>query len=437
MIRFVFVFFYLFFSSNFFTSQVLAAPIAIDAIVAIVDEDVITRSEVASRLKIIRAEFATNNQRLPKAEVLNRQLMELMINESILVQRAKQRGIKISDGQLNQAMMNLAKNNQKSLTEFRTFLIAQGINYIKYREKIRQEMLLGALRRQYTARTASISEAELNGFIGQTVDGLEKSEYNISHILIALPDAASPEEINFALESANDILMRLQQGIEFSSLANEFSSGSTALQGGSLGWRGRAEIPSLFSDEVVKMQPGDFAGPLRSPSGFHIITLNERRAVDQILTEQTQSRHILIRANDLISEEKARTRLVELRQRILNGEDFALLAKSNSVDYVSASAGGDIGWMAQGGTVKSYQTVTDTLLPGEISKPFKSLFGWHIVEVTGHRTLDETAEIKLNKVREQLLRQKQGEAFQIWQQRLRAEAYVIISDPDTGDDTDV
>tara|TARA_B110000879_G_C11119729_1_gene491214 strand:- start:282 stop:1595 length:1314 start_codon:yes stop_codon:yes gene_type:complete len=437
MIRFVFLFFCFFFSGSFLTAQVLAAPIAIDAIVAIVDEDIITRSEVASRLEIIRAEFATNNQRLPKAEVLNRQLMELMINESILVQRAKKRGIKISDGQLNQAMMNLAKNNQKSLTEFRTFLIAQGINYIKYREKIRQEMLLGALRRQYTARTASISEAELNGFIGQSGDGLEKAEYNISHILIALPDAASPEEINFALESANDILMRLRQGIEFSSLANEFSSGSTALQGGSLGWRGRAEIPGLFTDAVLKMQPGDFAGPLRNPSGFHIITLNERRAIDQILTEQTQSRHILIRANDLISEEKARNRLVELRQRILNGEDFAVLAKSNSVDYISASAGGDIGWMAQGGTVEAYQAVTDTLLPGEISKPFKSLFGWHIVEVTGHRTLNETAEVKLNKVREQLLRQKQGEAFQIWQQRLRAEAYVIISDPDTGEDTDV
>jgi peptidyl-prolyl cis-trans isomerase SurA len=437
MIRFVFLFFCFSFSGSFFTAQVLAAPIAIDAIVAIVDEDIITRSEVASRLEIIRAEFATNNQRLPKAEVLNRQLMELMINESILVQRAKKRGIKISDGQLNQAMMNLAENNQKSLTEFRTFLIAQGINYIKYREKIRQEMLLGALRRQYTARTASISEAELNGFIRQSGDGLEKAEYNISHILIALPDAASPEEINFALESANDILMRLRQGIEFSSLANEFSSGSTALQGGSLGWRGRAEIPGLFTDAVLKMQPGDFAGPLRNPSGFHIITLNERRAIDQILTEQTQSRHILIRANDLISEEKARNRLVELRQRILNGEDFAVLAKSNSVDYISASAGGDIGWMAQGGTVEAYQAVTDTLLPGEISKPFKSLFGWHIVEVTGHRTLNETAEVKLNKVREQLLRQKQGEAFQIWQQRLRAEAYVIISDPDTGEDTDV
>ncbi|MFT5550257.1 MAG: peptidyl-prolyl cis-trans isomerase SurA, partial [Candidatus Azotimanducaceae bacterium] len=321
MIRFISLFVWLFFSSSFFTSQLLAAPISIDTIVAIVDEDVITRSEVDSRLKITKAEFATNNQRLPNAEVLNRQLMELMINESILIQKAKERGINITDGQLNQAMINLAKNNQKNLTEFRAFLIGQNINYVKFREKIRQEMLLGELRRQYTARTASISEAELNDFIGRTGDDLENAEYNISHILLALPDAATPEEISTALESANDILARLQQGIEFNTLANEFSAGSNALQGGNLGWRGRAEIPSLFSEEVLKMQPGDYAGPLRSPSGFHIITLNERRAIDQVLTEQTKSRHILIRANDLISEEKARERLVELRQRILNGED--------------------------------------------------------------------------------------------------------------------
>ncbi|MGK0399343.1 MAG: peptidyl-prolyl cis-trans isomerase SurA, partial [Gammaproteobacteria bacterium] len=373
---------------------------------------------------------ATNNQRLPNAEVLNRQLMELMINESILIQKAKERGINITDGQLNQAMINLAKNNQKNLTEFRAFLIGQNINYVKFREKIRQEMLLGELRRQYSARTASISEAELNDFIGRTGDDLEDAEYNISHILLALPDAATPEEISTALESANDILARLQQGIEFNTLANEFSAGSNALQGGNLGWRGRAEIPSLFSEEVLKMQPGDYAGPLRSPSGFHIITLNERRAIDQVLTEQTKSRHILIRANDLISEEKARERLVELRQRILNGEDFATLAKSNSVDYISAAAGGDIGWIASGATARQYQTVTDTLPPGEISEPFKSLFGWHIVEVTGRRTLDETTEVKLYKIREQLLMQKQREVFQIWQQRLRAEAYVIIPDTD-------
>jgi len=422
-------------SCSFLSSQILAASTSIDAIVAIVDEDIITRNEVSNRLEIIRAEFAHNNQRLPDPKALDRQLMELMINESILIQQAKKRGIKVSDGQLNQAMMNLARSNQKSLTEFRALLLAQGVSYIKYREKIRMEILLSTLRRQYTARTAKVSEAELNEFIGRTGDNLEEAEYNISHILFALPDAASPEKINTALESANDILVQLQQGADFNSLANEYSSGASALQGGSLGWRSRAEIPGLFSDSVLKMQPGEYAGPLRSPSGFHIITLNDRRAIDQVLTEQTKSRHILIRANELISEETAKERLVALRQRILNGEDFAELAKLHSVDYVSAAEGGDIGWMAPGETVKQYQSITETLPSGEVSEPFKSSFGWHIVEVTGHRTLDETIEVKRNKIREQLLFQKQQEFFQIWQQRLRDEAYVII--PNTAPDTDV
>ncbi len=428
------LFIWLLLSSSFFTSPVLGAPIAIDSIVAIVDEDIITRSEVDNRLEIIRAEFAYDNRRLPEAKALNRQLMELMINESILIQQAKRRGIRVSDSQLNQAMISLAKNNQKTLTEFRELLLSQGVNYIKYRDNIRQEILLGTLRRQYTSSTANISEVELNEFIGRTGDNLEEAEYNISHILIALPDAASPEKINVALKSANDILAQLQQGAKFDQLANEFSSGSTALQGGNLGWRGRAEIPGLFSEAALKMQPGDYAGPLRSPSGFHIITLNEQRAIDQVLTKQTKSRHILIRANELISEEAARERLIELRQRILNGEDFAALAKLYSVDYVSAAEGGDIGWMAPGATVPQYQTVTDALAAEEISEPFKSSFGWHIVEVTGHRTLDETVEVKRNKIRQQLLLQKQREVFQIWQLRLRDEAYVVISatDNDTG-----
>jgi peptidyl-prolyl cis-trans isomerase SurA len=431
MIRFVSLFtspfIWLLLSSSFLISPALSAPIAIDSIVAIVDEDIITRSEVDNRLEIIRAEFAYDNRRLPEAKALNRQLMELMINESILIQQAKRRGIRVSDSQLNQAMINLAKSNQKTLTEFRELLLSQDVSYDKYRDNIRQEILLGTLRRQYTSNTANISEVELDEFIGRTGDNLEEAEYNISHILLALPDAASPEKINVALKSANDILALLQQGAKFDQLANQFSSGSTALQGGNLGWRGRAEIPELFSEAALKMQPGDYAGPLRSPSGFHVITLNERRTVDQILTKQTKSRHILIRANELISEEAARERLVELRQRILNGEDFAELAKLYSVDYVSAAEGGDIGWMAPGATVEQYQTVTDTLTAEEISEPFKSSFGWHIVEVTGHRELDETVEIKRNKIRQQLLLQKQREVFQIWQLQLRDEAYVVIS----------
>jgi peptidyl-prolyl cis-trans isomerase SurA len=428
------LFVWLLLSYSLFTPQVLAAPISIDAIVAIVDEDVITRSEVNNRLEIIRAEFAQKKQRLPEVKSLNRQLMELMINESILIQQAKKRGIRIGDGQLNQTMINLAKNNQKTLTEFRALLLSKGVSYNKYRENIRKEILLGTLRRQYTARTADISEVELNEFIERTSDNVEENEYKISHILIALPDAASPEKINIALESAQDILAQLHKGADFDQLATERSSGETALQGGNLGWRSRAEIPGLFSDAVLKMEPGDYAGPLRSPSGFHIVTLNDRRAIDQVLTKQTKSRHILIRANQLISEEAARNSLVELRQRILNGEDFATLAKLHSVDYVSRAAGGDIGWMAPGATVDQYQTITNTLELGKVSEPFKSSFGWHIVEVTGRRMLDETVEVKRNKIREQLLLQKQREVFQRWQQRLRDEAYIVISGADTAPD---
>lgn len=416
-------------TSVLFTPLMIAAPTPIDAIVAIVDEDIITHREMNARLELIRAEFAHNNQRLPDENTLNRQLMELMINESILAQKANSRGITVGDGQLNQAMQNLAANNQKTLAGFRELLISQGIDYKKYRESIRKEIALSTLRRQYTARTATISETELDQFINRTDDQLEEAEFNISHILIALPDAASPAQISKALESANQLMTRLQQGEAFDQLANQYSSATTALKGGTLGWRKRAEIPSLFSDVVLKMQPGDYVGPLRSPSGFHIVTLNERRAIDQVLTQQIRSRHILIRANQLITEEAAKNRLIDLRQQIVNGEDFGVLAKLHSVDYVSAAQGGDIGWMVPGATVTPYEAVTNVLPPGEISEPFKSPFGWHIVEVTGHRMLDETVETKRHKIRQQLLLQKQRETFQTWQQRLRDEAYVIILEP--------
>ena len=410
-----------------FSALVSAAPTLIDRIVAIVDEDIITQREMDERLELIRIEFAKSNRRLPETKVLNRQLMELMINESILLQKAASGGIKITDGQLNQAMQNIARDNQTTLSGFRERLIAQGLDYNKYRESVRKEMILTTLQRQYTTRTATISEAELDEFIDRNGD-LDDIEYRISHILLSLPDAASPEQISAALESAKQVVQRLQQGSDFGQLASEFSSGAAALQGGDLGWRKRAEIPSLFSDSVPDMQVGEYAGPFRSPSGFHIVLLNDRRANDQVLTQQTRSRHILIRANELISDEDAQKKLTKLRQRIIDGEDFATLAKLHSVDYTSGAAGGDIGWMLPGATAEQYQAVTDTLALGEISEPFQSALGWHIAEVTGRRMLDETIEAKRKKIYAQLLQQKQREVFEIWQQRLRDEAYVIISD---------
>ncbi|MFB3058295.1 MAG: peptidylprolyl isomerase [Gammaproteobacteria bacterium] len=403
----------------------------LDAIVVIVDEDVISKRELESRIELISTDLARSNRSLPDPGTLYRQVLEIMINDSVLLQEASNRGIKITDGQLNQAMQNIARENSMSLAAFRQALINKGFKYEGYRATIRKEVTIDTLRRQYAARSSPVTKAEVDEFIHRTGGDNIEYEYRLAHILIALPDAASPERVNTALQTANSILDRLAQEGQFEQLANEFSSGSNALQGGDLGWRKKAEVPSLFSKAVQDMTPGDYAGPIRSPSGFHIVSLTDRRDAEQVLTEQTRTRHILIRSNDLISEEDAKSRLDELHDQILAGGDFAKLARLHSVDYASGADGGDIGWMDPGGTVIEYENVAKLLRPGEISEPFRSQFGWHIVEVTGRRTVDETKETKRRKIESQLLQRKQREAFDIWTRRLRDEAYVVFPDAQT------
>jgi len=405
-----------------------AAQQSIDAIIAIVEDDVITRREIEARKTIFRTEFARSNRKLPEPETLHRQVLELMINDSILLQEAKQRGLKITDGQLNQAMQKIARDNQMDLSSFRDVLISEGIDYEKYRESIRKDLMLNALRRQYTQRTATISDEEVDDFINRNEDGSSQFEYRLAHILISLPDAATPEQISEAKVKTNEILDRLDAGEAFDQLANEYSSGSNALSGGDLGWRKKAEIPSIFTDAVTPMKAGEYAGPFRSASGYHIVYLSDKKDTEQVLTSQVRSRHILLRPNELITEEEAQTRLHELRQRIIDGEDFSRLARLYSVDYTSGAEGGDIGWMEKGQTVKEYEDIANTQEEGKISEPFRSQFGWHILEVTGRRTIDETADSKREKIYSQLLQQKQREVFGIWQQRLRDEAYVVIPD---------
>ena len=405
--------------------------VLIDSIVAIVDEDVISQRELDSRVDQMRSDFTQSNRRLPETEILYRQVLELMITDSILLQEAERRGIIVTDGQLNQTMLNIAKENNFSLAEFRQALIDQGVGYDKYRKALHKELTINSLQRQYSARSASITQAEVDDFINRTGGDEIEYEYRLAHILISLPDAASPEQVKQAEGTARQIMQRLDQGAKFEELANEFSAGSNALQGGDLGWRKKAEIPSLFSTTVLDIEPGEFAGPLRSASGFHIVSLTERRDVGQVLTAQIRSRHILIKSNDLISEEEAKNRLYQLRNQILVGEDFGSLARLYSVDYNSAANGGDIGWISPGGTVPEYETVTNTLKPEQISEPFRSQFGWHIVEVTGRKTVDETAGTKRRKVEAQLMQQRQIEAFDIWKQRLRDEAYIVFPEART------
>jgi peptidyl-prolyl cis-trans isomerase SurA len=410
------------------TQPVTAAQSSLDRIVAVVDESVITARELTDRIKLVEIDFRQSNRRLPSDDVLHRQVLEALINDSLLLQEAKRRGIKVTDGQLNQAMQRLARQNKMSLSDLRKTLIEDGLDYDKYRETVRREMTISTLGRQYSQRNATISEAEVDDFIKLSGDSNTNYEYRISHILIALPDAAPPDQVSKAQEIAAEILLELEQGAEFDQLANTFSTGDTALQGGDLGWRKKAEIPSLFTTEVLVMEPGGYAGPVRSANGFHIIHLIEVRDLEQTISQQTQSRHILIKPNELITEEDARDRLYEFRDRIQAGEDFARLARLYSVDYISGAEGGDIGWQDPGGTVKEYEVVTDRLEIGVLSEPTRSQFGWHLIEVTGRREVDETEQNKRNKIYSQLLQQKQREIFDLWKRRLRDEAYVVIAD---------
>lgn len=397
----------------------------LDGIVVIVDESAITQRELDEEIELVKLNFTESNRIPPAYEVLRKQILEKLIGASLMLQEAKRRGITVTDSQLNQAMQQQAQRQDMTLSSFRQALISRGLSYENYRENVRRDMIILALQRSYSQRYASISDAEVDDHLERTAGSNKNLEYRLSHILIAVPDAADPETVDKAKIVASDLVRKLDQGAQFDQLANTYSASETALQGGDLGWRKQAEIPSIFTDMVLKMKTGESAGPVRSASGFHIVYLAETRDLETSISEQTRSRHILIRSNELITEEEARDRLVEFRQRIQAGEDFARLARLYSVDYVSGSVGGDVGWIEPGGMVREYEEITDGLEVGELSQPFRTRFGWHIVEVTERRSVDETEQNKRRKIYSQLLEQKQQEVFDLWRRRLRDEAYVV------------
>jgi len=403
-----------------------ATQISLDKIVAIVDESVITERDLNNRIQLIKIDFSKTGRRLPSEAVLKRQVLEALIADSLLMQEANRRGIKITDGQLNQTMQRIARQNNLSLSEFRQSLINEGVEYDEYRETLRRELTINNLSNQYGQRHATISEAEVDEFIKLSGGDNSNYEYRMSHILIALPDAATPEQIEKAQDIGAEILSQLDQGAQFDELANTFSTGDTALRGGDLGWRKRAEIPSLFTSEIITMAPGDHAGPIRSASGYHIIFLRDRRDLEVTMSKQTKSRHILLKPNELVSEDDARLRLLEFRERIEAGEDFERLARLYSVDYSSGVDGGNIGWLDPGATVKEYEEATNQLDEGELSEPVRTQYGWHLIQLTGRRTIDETEQNKRNKIYSQLLQQKQREVFDLWRRQLRDEAYVVF-----------
>ncbi len=405
-----------------------AEPAYIDSIVAIVEDDVITNSEVREEILQIREEFARSGRQLPPPTSLNRQVLELMINQSILRQEATQRGIKITDTQLNRTLQNMAKKNNMNLSQFRSTLLESGLDYEEFRQDIKDELAINRIKESYARQNVDISDQEVNDFLARSSRDNEAIEYKLSHILIALPDGATSEQVSQARLDIEQILQQLNQGSDFAQLASEKSAGSNALKGGDLGWRKRVQIPSLFANIVPTMAVGDFSEPLRSASGFHVIKLDDKRDGERILNEQTRARHILIKEDAITNATQAQEKLQNLRSQLLAGADFAELAKKHSMDTGSGGLGGDLGWFGKGVMVPAFEQTLEVTPIGEISEIFRSKFGWHILQVMDRRTVDETEDNKRNKIRAQLEQQKKQEVLELWQRRLRDQAFVKIID---------
>ncbi|MGD8783326.1 MAG: peptidylprolyl isomerase [Thioalkalispiraceae bacterium] len=400
--------------------------IELDHIVAVVNKDVITAVELQDKLSEITRQLRAKNTRLPPESVLRKQVLERMIINQIQLQRAFRSGIRVSDEQLNQIIGQIAANNGLDLIRFRQELESQGYNFASFREQIRSDLIINQLRKREVENKVFVTEQEVRAELASRENDLgANNEYHLGHILIAVPESARPEQIEQARRKAQGIVGQLRLGSDFSQTAISVSAGQRALQGGDLGWMKQGQIPTIATDIVRALTIGEISEPIRSSSGFHILKLFDKRtSQEQHIVEQTRARHILIAPNELISNEQAEEKLSLIRKRILAGEEFASLAKAASDDTGSAYQGGDLGWVSPGKMVPEFEEAMNKLQPGEISQPFRSRFGWHIVEVIERRKHDDTETYLQAQAKEQIQQRKTTEQMSIWIRRIRDEAYV-------------
>lgn len=400
------------------------AATEVDRIVAIVNDSVITASELEEHLSLMRSQLHQQQIPVPPTAVLRQQVLDQMVLTSIQMQMARDSGITVDDETLNRTLTGIASQNNLTLSGFRNVLEKDGLDFDLFRESIREEMTIRRLQQRHVDNRVNVSEQEIDSFLEQQQVLNDKIEYRLGHILITVAENAGTDEIAAARQQADSLVGQLRDGADFQQLAAGSSAGSQAMHGGDLGWRKQGELPTLFADLVTDMKTGDIAGPIRSPSGFHIIKLLDRRGSDSHIITQSHARHILIRTNELVSDSDARARLDALRKRIQQGEDFAALARQYSDDTASAHQGGDLGWISPGMMVPPFEKALDALQVGEISKPVRTGFGWHLIELLGRRQYDNTEEYRRNQAREQIFRRKVEEARLEWLNRIRSEAYV-------------
>ena len=404
-----------------------AEVVKMDRIVAIVDQAVVTEQELESRIATVTAQFKKQGTELPAETILRKQILERLITDTLQLQYAAQTGLKVDDNQLDKTIGRIAEQNQLSLAEFTEALAKDGVSMTKFRADIRNEITLARLREREVDGRVNVSESEIDNFLtSQAANNENQDEYEIAHLLIRTPEEGTTEDIQKAKSKVDSALTELKAGVSFAKVSASFSDAPNALEGGSLGWKSAAQMPALFLDALKAMKVGDVSAPLRSPNGFHVLKLNNKRGGNSpLVIQQTHARHILIKLSEIMSEKDGKLKIDGIKERLDNGEKFEALARQYSEDS-TASSGGDLNWVNPGDTVPQFEKAMNELKDLQISPPVRTQFGWHLIQVIERRSQDMSKEAARLKARQEIRAKKADEAYQDWIRELRDRAYVEI-----------
>jgi len=400
--------------------------VEVDHIAAVVNNEVITARELRERVEQAIHQLNRQGTPQPPADVLERQLLERLVLERAQLQLARETSLQVDEATLERAIARIAESNRLTLPQLQAALEKDGVSWSRFRDNIRTEILLTRLREREVDSRIVVTDAEVDNFLANNADALSGEEFELAHILIRVPEAATQQQMAGLVARAETAKQRLNSGDDFARVAASYSDAPDAMNGGALGWRSRDRLPPLFAEAVRELSPGSVSPVLRSSAGLHIVKLLDKRggaAAGPQQLEQTRARHILIRTSEILNDSDAESRLLGLRERIVNGASFAELAKAHSADLSSAK-GGDLGWLSPGDTVPEFERAMNALKPGEVSAPVHSPFGWHLIQVEARRVQDVSDERKRNAARNALRERKADEAFEDWLRQLRDRTYV-------------
>jgi peptidyl-prolyl cis-trans isomerase SurA len=397
---------------------------SVDRIVALVEDDVVLQSELDQAIDMIERQAAARGDRLPARSVIEEQVLERLILTRLEVMRAESTGIRASDADIDQALEQVARQNRMSLSQLRAAIESDGIDFREFRRDVREELLTSRLRQRVVSSMEDITETEVDILLAS--DRFGGADYLLSQIVIQVPESATHDEVSQAQLRAEEARRQLDQGVDFSTVALTYSQASDALEGGDVGWRNINTLPPMFADAVEATEPGQFTDLIRTPGGFVILHVRDQRDQSEVIVREFRARHLMIEPSELLSPADAERRIRELRQRLEAGEDFAEIARNHSTDESSANIGGLLNWFPAGQYGEDVQSALDALNPGEISQPFRTMVGWHVVKLEDVREADRTTEALRGEARDMLYRQKGEEEIERYLRQLRDEAFVEI-----------